>query len=213
MLVVGFRGYKRSGKNFSADILREEFPSAVETLAFAGPLKEVVRDLFLRPYGVPQDWLEGCAEREQDLAAWGLPGWSVRRLLQVAGTDWLRSVDPDYHVRQVEPAIEAARARGVKVLCFTDLRFANEADLVRAHDGLVVHVRRPQVEPGHGESPLRRLLHLLRRDRHASENQRVRCDHVVLNDDGRRMLRRRLLHVLGPRLEAEGLPPDHTWRR
>lgn len=62
-----------------------------------------------------------------------------RLMLQLHGTDVRRLIDQDYWVNKALDAAAAAMGEGYWVL-FTDVRFPNEADGVRAQDGLVIRL-------------------------------------------------------------------------
>ena len=63
----------------------------------------------------------------------------VRWILQHYGTEYRRAQDPDYWVNKVEETIWGFH--GEQIVVVTDVRFANEADLIRELGGLVVEVR------------------------------------------------------------------------
>lgn len=64
----------------------------------------------------------------------------IRWLLQVWGTDLRRAEDPDYWVKQAE--IEAKQMEYTFPV-FTDVRFPNEANMVRRNGGIIVRVMAP----------------------------------------------------------------------
>jgi hypothetical protein len=75
---------------------------------------------------------------------------SVRQLLQVTGTEYLRNcVHPDIHVMMWRRRVREALAGGHRVVC-DDLRFPNEYAAVRSLGGDVWRVTRPDSpEVGH----------------------------------------------------------------
>ena len=66
----------------------------------------------------------------------------VRRLLQWWGTDLRRNQNPDYWVLKGEEWAYETTRHG-KVPVFTDVRFPNEADMVRENGGIIVRVSAP----------------------------------------------------------------------
>jgi hypothetical protein len=140
MIILGLTGAAGSGKDTVAAHLvrRHHFTQ----LAFADPLRAMVaagfgvtaRDLERDRKELPLDWL----------------GVSPRYLLQTLGTDWGRGlIDPDVWLlvlkRRLDMAIEEGRLRFV----ISDVRFENEAALVRGMGGAVWHLRRPGTAPVH----------------------------------------------------------------
>lgn len=80
---------------------------------------------------------------------WELPVlWSkpysddIRRLLQWWGTDLRRNQDPDYWVKKGEDWGRDTAEHGL-IPVFTDVRFPNEANMVRENGGIIVRVSAP----------------------------------------------------------------------
>jgi hypothetical protein len=66
----------------------------------------------------------------------------VRRLLQWWGTDLRRADDPDYWVKKTEQfGLKQAKLERWPV--FTDVRFPNEADMIKRNGGIIVRVLAP----------------------------------------------------------------------
>jgi hypothetical protein len=65
-----------------------------------------------------------------------------RKLQQWWGTDYRRANDPDYWVRRAELQANGVEVQGY-IPVFTDVRFHNEADMIRRHGGLIVRVMAP----------------------------------------------------------------------
>ena len=66
---------------------------------------------------------------------------SVRRLLQWWGTDYRRDKNPEYWVEYGERVALGMQAQSAGAYpVFTDVRFQNEADLIRKHNGILVRV-------------------------------------------------------------------------
>jgi len=85
-------------------------------------------------------------------AAWLAEPRSPRWVLQRWGTEYRRAEQPSYWVdivarwvgRQREQALQAHRPA---LLCVSDVRFPNEAGVLRALGGHVVQVHRPELPP------------------------------------------------------------------
>lgn len=133
---IGLVGKARSGKDTVAGVLTREF--AYTRLAFADRLKEaaVQVDLLL--------------EDELFLSeAVSMYGWETvkeqwpasRRFLQNLGVA-MRNVDPDIWVRPVENQLFNGTELNMPCVV-TDVRFANELDMLRNHAAVVVRITRP----------------------------------------------------------------------
>ena len=156
--VIGLLGTAGVGKSLMASILAREFKLSI--LGVADPIKRAA----MAWWGVPQAVLWGdSALRNQDVP--GVPGLTVRRVLQVIGTDVARMLDEDVWVRTAGDAIDGLRQsrfcgyserRGLYSsfepryhlggVAVPDLRFENEARAFRAAGYDVWRV----VRPGYG---------------------------------------------------------------
>ncbi len=145
-MLLGLCGYAGVGKDTAAQILLEEF--GFQRIAFADPMKQALLAL---------DPLIPTAEDPQQtlrLSAFAAhTPWSalkehaeVRRLLQVLGTEVGRNLfDTDLWVKLAERKLESTLAVGHAV--FTDVRFPNEARLIRRYGGFLVRLERPGFGP------------------------------------------------------------------
>ena len=135
-LLIGLTGRARSGKSTAAEHLARTY--LLEQYAFADPLRDGLMAIFnLDPTDFEGD------RKEQPL------GWldrSPRQLMQSMGTEWARkTVHPDVWVKLAEQNLDyMSKALGA-VLGFvvSDVRFENEADLIRRRGGTVIHILRP----------------------------------------------------------------------
>ena len=132
--VIGLTGLKRSGKSTLA---RELGVLGYENVAFADPL----RDLAYRF----NNYIDGTGCRMQDVI--DEYGWEyakdtypeVRKILQFLGTEVVREVKDTHWVDQMREKICGSDQRFV----VSDIRFDNEADVVRECGGIVVEILRP----------------------------------------------------------------------
>jgi hypothetical protein len=122
--VVGLAGPAGSGKDTVAGMLRAA--TGCETYAFAGPLKEALKIL-----GIHEPI---SREAKEDL----LPGktYSYRTAAQRLGTEFARSLDPNFWQVLAEKCTKGAHA-----IAFTDVRFENEAQWVRNQGGVIWHIK------------------------------------------------------------------------
>jgi len=161
MILIGVSGRKRHGKDTFAARLVEHH--GFTRVAFADPMREMA--LTLDPI-ISEGWrLSELVEAFGWEEAKANP--EVRRTLQRLGTEAGRGVLGESI--WVDTAMRHARHLGGHIV-FTDCRFPNEAQAVRAAGGLVVRVSRPGfVDDG---------------DTHSSESalDNYPFDHIVLND-------------------------------
>lgn len=136
--IIGLHGKKYAGKDTAALGLMEH---GFTRIAFADELRAMLYDLnpILHVGG------DGYVYRWQ---VWDTEGYDVlktlpeaRRLMQVFGTEVIRNRDEDFWVRRVQEKIEPA---GVTARwAITDVRFDNEARMIRKLGGQVVEIVRP----------------------------------------------------------------------
>ena len=132
--VIGLTGLARSGKDTAADVICSEF--GYRRVAFAGPLKEAAAILLNRS-------LEEVSTGPRDQV---LPefGFTIREFLQKLGTECLRrTFREDFWIVRAEQSIAQAKAEGARGVVITDVRFDNEAAMVKNCGGRVLEVVRP----------------------------------------------------------------------
>jgi len=156
-IVIGFAGRAEVGKTTIANALATNLRQrghSVSVAPFAAPVKRIAREM-----------------------GWnGAKDAKGRRLLQLIGTECGREcVGPDVWVERWRRENVESVLIPHDVLIIDDVRFANEAAMVRELGGPVYEVRR------RSRLPLwRRVLSALRR-RHASERVPIKPDMVILN--------------------------------
>lgn len=134
-LLIGLTGRARSGKTTAAEYLVGTY--LLEHYAFADPLRDGLMAIFnLDPTDFEGD------RKEQPLA------WlerSPRQLMQSMGTEWARNtVHPDIWVKLAAQNLDYMTNALGAVLGFvvSDVRFENEAHLIRRRGGTVIHIAR-----------------------------------------------------------------------
>lgn len=171
--IIGITGRKRHGKNTAAEGL---VPLGFEVIGFADDLKDAALQLNPR---IENGWrLKTLVERY---------GWEhvkdhypeARRILQRLGTDVVRTRDPEFWLKVFRQKLTPGR----KVVV-ADVRFDNEAELVRSLGGVVVEVVRPDLSTN--------------TDTHASEAgvDASLIDLVLLNSGTAEDMQRRLVRGL-----------------
>jgi hypothetical protein len=186
--LIGLTGYARSGKDEAARALvdrgwrRVAFADAVrECLLAIDPIVETHADVFVR--------LSSIVATEGWEAAKAWP--EVRGLLQRVGTEAGRLViDEDVWVSLVYRKIYAAQADAEVIgVVVTDVRFANEARMIRDLGGEIYRVERPGVGPVNA---------------HASDTAigQIEVDGVLTNDGDAAQWRERVAARFCSRSEA-----------
>lgn len=149
--LIGLVGRKRSGKDSVADILAEH---GYRKAAFADPLRAMAAAInpLVGTGPLPGDLFNPHPRRYNDvLDAIGYEAAKelypeVRRFLQVLGTDAVRELlGDDVWVDLGNDRIYANDAAAGPPLAFTDVRFPNEAAIIKSNGGVIVRVARPSL--------------------------------------------------------------------
>lgn len=128
--VVAFTGRAGAGKDTAASAL---IAFGAERVAFADAIKDGLAAMF----GVPRNWFDDREFKER-VVPW--LGKSPRQLAQLCGTEFGRNmIAEDVWLRVARHRIERSLA---PVVVIPDVRFENEASLVRSLGGHVIHVTR-----------------------------------------------------------------------
>lgn len=146
-MIIGLTGYAQAGKDEFAKSLSLRSPT--RTMAFSDPLHEMA--MVLNPI-LSDGALEGPWYTYQDVIA--REGYTeaknhkgIREYLQILGTDACRTVlGDDVWLRVAERKIIANEEDGVHT-AITGVRYANEAQLVKAYGGVMVRIVRDGYGP------------------------------------------------------------------
>ncbi len=131
--LIGLAGKARSGKDTVGAILKKEFGHVV-TLSFAQAIKDGMKAMF----GFTEEHVNGALKE----TVHPVYGKSPRYMMQTLGTDWGRQMIKDsIWIDTLKRRIEDAHERYQHVV-ITDVRFENEAKLIRELGGKIWHVRR-----------------------------------------------------------------------
>lgn len=135
--LIGLHGPARSGKDTVGGFLKDAF--GVQTVAFALPIKESLRTMM----GLTDEHLHGSLkEAELDWL-----GKSPRQLMQLLGTEWGRGlVNDSIWLILAEREIDRLREDELLHVAVTDVRFENEAEMIRAKGGVIWHIERPGIQ-------------------------------------------------------------------
>lgn len=134
--IIGFTGPAGAGKDLAASMV----PGG-HRIAFADPLYQGLAVML----GVPEGVLRDRSAKERPLSGFGA---APRHLLQTLGTEWGRQmIRDDIWLRVAFWRWEQAAAAGLGLIVVPDVRFENEARLIRENGGEVWLIHRPGVEP------------------------------------------------------------------
>ena len=127
-MIIGLTGKKGCGKSSVARIIAEEWSYGIKS--FATPIK-----LMLSAMGLSDAELYDPAKKEEVIPEFGK---SPRELMQLLGTEFGRTlVSQDIWVTSLSKQLEENSNYVID-----DVRFANEAAMIRAWGGIIVRVVR-----------------------------------------------------------------------
>ena len=132
-MIIGLTGRKGSGKSTVARaLLARDF---VE-VSFAAPIRYFTANIL----ELSLEELEAVKEQKID---W-LDGTTPRHIMQTLGTEWGRQmIHPEIWIRLLKRTVDAALARGGANVVVSDIRFDNEAKMLREMGATIVRVDRP----------------------------------------------------------------------
>ena len=133
-LIVGLHGKALSGKDTAVKefLCSHEHPRHTQ-LAFAKGLKHSAAAIFREPLGKFYDHKHETSEQ------WGI---TYREMLQKLGTDFARNmINTDFWVKWLAMDFYDI-ADTIGLVFITDVRFDNEAEWIKRHEGIVVEIQR-----------------------------------------------------------------------
>jgi len=133
--IIGLSGKARSGKDTAAGMLKTAFNA--KTVAFADPIRDAMRVLF----DFNEEHFNGSLK--EVVVPW--IGKSPRQLMQTLGTEWGRNIVNNdiwriLAARKIEQITDSFDHAVV-----TDVRFENEAEMIRSMGGRVWHIVRDNI--------------------------------------------------------------------
>lgn len=132
MLLIGATGKARAGKDTFGKFLFDTYGFGM--YAMATPLKMMLET----GLGLKRENFQTTAEKEEIIPWLGV---SYRHCAQTLGTDWMRKlVADDGWIRIAKLNMGFAREKELRGLVITDIRFENEAAMIREQGGVVVHI-------------------------------------------------------------------------
>ncbi len=153
--LIGFTGKKGAGKNAASNA----FPDH-RHMAFADPLKNGIREMF----GFTHAQLHGNEKEMVD----GRYNVTPRDIMQFVGTDMMRdSLAEKYNIRGIWVQRLREEYQPHIPTIITDVRFEDEAKVVRELGGILVRIERPG---------------LISTDQHQSEQGEFDVDLTIVNN-------------------------------
>ncbi len=135
--VIGLTGAAGSGKDTVRGMLEAH---GYIGIAFADPMRAMLAEL-LEHAGLPEAWLTDRQRKEEPIPWLGL---SYRQMAQTLGTEWGRALHPDFWLRIASMRM-GSYGEGARFV-ISDVRFANEAKLVRDLGGVIWRIVRPGIK-------------------------------------------------------------------
>jgi hypothetical protein len=139
--LIGLTGLAGSGKDTVRDMLQREHGFA--GMAFAEPIRSMLREL-LTSTGIDPAWMDSRELKEKPITGLEV---SYRQMAQTLGTEWGRSLQPDFWLRIADGFLASVAAQGETHFVISDVRFQNEADWVRERGGVIWRIEREGIEP------------------------------------------------------------------
>lgn len=134
-LIIGFSGRKGSGKT---SIAKELEKIGFERISFADPIKIMLFALF-NECGFDYITAELLLNQEKEIILEKI-GKSARQMMQSLGTDWGRNmVNDDLWLLCARNKIEKHHSSNIVI---DDVRFNNEAQMIRDLGGLIINIDR-----------------------------------------------------------------------
>jgi hypothetical protein len=180
-MIFGITGKKRVGKDTFGDYLTSEY--GYVRFAFAGCIKRCINDIFL---------LDGKEEKKDKIdERWNI---SPRKLYQEFGTNIFRNnIEKFYpnlqlsHNIWIERFIKFVELNKNKNIIVTDVRFQDEADIIKSYGGIIIKVIRDTK---------------LEKDTHISENVNVKYNILIKNNSSIKEYKKNIKKKLGNLLFA-----------
>ena len=128
--LIGLTGTAGVGKDTVANLLNHLY--GFDQDAFAKPLKDMLKVIGIH---------EPATRKEKEIQLDGFD-FSFRKAAQTLGTEWGRTLQDDLWIKIAENKLLQAKSNkneDVRI-CFSDVRFENEAAMIRKHGGFIFHI-------------------------------------------------------------------------
>lgn len=148
-IIIGVTGVACAGKDTSVDFMIEMCKNSNKTyerLFFARPLKEACKILFnMSDEDVyNQDFKELILRHDNGDPKFLIDGIeaSPRIILQWVGSMLRNRIDKNFFLNNMEENINIHKKNNIDFIFITDIRFDNEAELIKNLDGIVIKIER-----------------------------------------------------------------------
>lgn len=137
--LIGIHGPLESGKDTVAQVIVSKFPSLFTQYAFAWPIKQACQIMF----GFTEKDMNDRVLKERIHPRWGI---TPRKAMQLLGTEYGRNmIRKDIWIIRAQIEIDKNLEQGYGTV-ISDVRFENEAEIIRAKHGLLIHIERPALD-------------------------------------------------------------------
>lgn len=149
-MIIGICGFAGSGKGTVGDYLERTYQ--FKQVSFAGVLKDITAIMF----SWPRDMVEGATAESREWREMEDPFWSKkfgekitpRIILQRMGTEVIRNnLHQDFWLDALERKLDPTEDYAI-----TDVRFINEANMVKRVGGTLVRIRRGPEPEWYGDA-------------------------------------------------------------
>lgn len=192
MKAIAFCGLTKSGKDTAAGPLLE---NSYRRLGFADKVKEIVAEL----YNVPLVWMHDPVLK--DTPCKELFGRTPRQILQPIATEAFRDMVAQntwinyvfFQMQRIENHLTETAQPSTNITII-DVRFPNEAEMLRSIGATIVHIIDPNAPPPQNHSS----------ESQVAEVGREYANHTIIND--RRTVSIKDLHFLVKQIESSAQP-------
>jgi len=129
MTLVGLSGKARSGKDSVADTCAALY--GWRKMKLADPLKKMCREMF----GLTLEHTDGHWKEDP-------VGTTTPRQLMINVGQLGRSVDPNFWIKRLQAELLQTPQAQMQTYVIADVRFKNEADWIKNHNGIMVRLER-----------------------------------------------------------------------
>ena len=137
--LIGIHGPLESGKDTVAQTIIEVFPTFYKQYAFAWPIKKACQVMF----GFTEADMNDRTLKERTHPVWGI---TPRKAMQLLGTEYGRNmINVNMWVMRAMVEINKNSEDGYGTI-ISDVRFDNEAEIIRERNGIIIHIDRPDLD-------------------------------------------------------------------